>query len=321
MRNNLDVLKEVCASSEATQNALSYRNMSPRLDFGEGGLSIQDRLLSLHAQDSESPKIDLEDSIALGWATLETGAHLPAGVSRGEHIAASLGRFTRITKECESPIPKRRLAGYGAQLALAAVYAYQTSPETALEDNPGYYATILERVLNDTTIHAYKMEERRGLVSVLTIATLASHCNLLTLPTSTRHERPLSIETPSSAHDLQVWFEPPTELPTRPDRKAQVKTKLFAEDFHYANNITLVSVNDDLIQLHSEQLARALVRLYNGASVNSQNRRCIKMNGEKLDEILHGEIDHNTVFAPQSGIMRPPSSRSNKIIPYQSRLR
>lgn len=319
MKDKSDSLHHLCAESSAARDTFYYRNMSPRLEFGEGGTLAHQRLVSHDTPEIYWPYAGPEDGRHNAWLILESSAHLPPGEPRTSLLAKSIGRFARIADQVDSPLVSSRIAGYKSKIGLAAIYAFQAGTTTALEDNPGYYAEILGEVISDPLLSKSGWAQRRGLVSELTVATLASHLNYFTLPASSRHERPLSIETPVSAHDYQVWFKPPRTLPARPDRKVQVKTSSKNENMEYASNITVVTVNDHFEQSFSEQLARALVRMYNGSSINSQNKRCISQNGERLEAILEAEVTNDDVFAPRDGTMWTDRHRKVGPVGFKSR--
>ncbi|MBC7786705.1 MAG: hypothetical protein H7Z18_04455 [Methylophilaceae bacterium] len=289
MNSHLETLRQTCVNFTAAKNGLSYRALSPQLEFGIGDTAMQHRLITLDELQADDDISDPADGINNGWIALETAAHLPPGLGRQRHVSISQGRFSRIAAGVESRSSTNRLAAHAANLGLAVVSAYQYDAQTLVDDNPGYYASLLERALHDELLMKHQETKRRGNVSELTVATLASHLNYFTLPTSTRHDQPLSSRMPSFAYDLQIWFEPPNSLPTRPDRKIQVKTTYSTDCLRYAAEISLVSICDDFVESHLDQLATALTRLYSGKTVNNQSARCIQTNGAILTAILEKE--------------------------------
>ena len=316
MRQDIEELQRVGSMYQTQAELGKYLQISPRLEFSEGGCDMQAQLSDLEQIDSSLANNHFHTQLS-GWVSLELAGHLPAGKGRQGHVQIARQRFKEVAAG-KNHVDKETMANYYAsKLALASAYAYGNTVEVSIEDNPGYYTELLAEAMSDKEFLHYAPTKRRGLISELTAAALISHAGYLVLPVSMRHDMPRTLERPSVAHDLQVWLRPPKTHFSRPDRKVQVKTCISDDDPTYCESIAMLSIKNNLQETQPQQIARALIRHYSGKSLSYVDRVCLERNVGNVRSLLNKEVGEKRQASFMSYFKLAPYNKRRPVLGQQ----
>ncbi len=296
--NQQTELQQSYAEVTTVADVVDYRRITPRIAFGSGGSVLLERLYgyedrsSLHAQSTDNRLI-----AATGWIALETASHFKIDdVRRQFYVSRSAKRF-EVGETClKSADVRDRLHATKARLGSIAAYAYlSTDLSSVVDDLPGLYSEVLKDLFNETKGDSQNTQNRRGYLSELSFATLASSLGYLTLPASNRHSNPINNQFPSYAHDFDIWRETPQSLPAKPDHHMQITSRLRQQDSNkYSNKITLLAV-ESLAGKDMDQLSKAMTIFYDGKSISRHSFKLIKEASSIIDSVLQQDAGEDTI--------------------------
>lgn len=294
---------------EVEKVAADYVHITPRLEFGRGGIAMLERLVGFEEHGHIYNCVrDPATAVTGGWIALEIASHLPDSSKRQEFLNKSTQRFEAIAELHSSEDTYERLTSYQAGLGLIAVNAYSTDSESAMYDTPGMYAELIERLLTDNKLRHERSPKQWGLLGELTVGAVISSLDLMTLPASVRHDKPVNTETPSFAHDLQVWFNLPEKLPHKPDRHIQVKTGLLKyKHVGYSDAISVLNTNHEF-KNRLRTIARSIVTHYSGEKESISMKNVLRNSQLTVLECLNRPIGHDN-YQYRGHRMRGSSNR------------
>ncbi len=304
--NRQSELEQSYAEVTTVADVVDYRRITPRISFGSGGNVLLDRLYgyedrsSLHAQSTDTQLV-----ASTGWIALETAAHFAQNdIRRGFYVNRAVSRFEIGEQLMNSTDARERLLATRARLGSIAAYAYSASSlSTVVDDLPGLYSDILKDLFNETKHDAQTTQNRRGYISELSFATLASSLGYLTLPASIRHNNPINNQFPSFTHDFLVWKTIPDALPAKPDHHMQINSRLHQQKPNkYSKKITLLAI-ESLAGADMDQLSKAMTIYYDGKAISKQSVQLIREASKHVDALLQQDAGDD-IYGMKGGAMR-----------------
>lgn len=274
--SHIESLRIDCAESQLMSTLRHYSSMSARIPFGQGGVAHAERLYAMLPDTNQLELAHTPELYSMaGWMALELAAYnQPDSRHRRDLAIKAEQLFERAARFKDSDNGFERLESIRGRMGLIATNAYLHGPRAAIEDSPGMYAAILEDVLEDSGMQMADNGHRIGSMAELTVGMVLGSLDLLTLPASLRHDRVISIEKPSYSQDMSTWILEPDNLPAKPDRMLQIKTRNNGHK-EYSAAISLVETNT-VFKKGLYAVATAFIRHYNGVPTSRNTTKIMK---------------------------------------------